>query len=358
MRYLRLLILSATVSFATIWLWIAAMPMAYMDIEYPSWRAKRLLLDRCELGETVILGDSRAASDILPLRLPFPATNLAIGGGEPIEAYGAMVRALRCPSPPKYVILSIVPTHFAYPDMFWDRTVRFGYFDPREIATLRDVSRESGDMSVYESGHDEGLPWPIRDRLYQMRFPSLYFASLVHGGGFLRWVRNRRMLNETLNARGQYYFGTGAGSDIVAIEGHVDSFRPLPVLDRYFDRLLALLDQRGIETLFLAMPVNEATWRQVQPLFPQQFLAYLTSYERRYPHFHVAADIMPHWPDRLFGDQFCHLNPDGAERFSDQLGQRLQAAPPSTQNDAQNGWLSGTARDASARVVPISKRGS
>jgi hypothetical protein len=106
------------------------------------------------------------------------------------------------------------------------------------------------------------------------------------------------------------------------------------------------------------MPVNESTWRQVRPAMLDQFAAYLAAYERRYPLFHVVGDIMPHWPDRFFGDPFCHLNPDGAQRFSALLAQRLQDAPPSTQNEAQNGWLSETGRDASAKVRPISKRGS
>ena len=48
------------------------------------------MLDRCDIGEAIILGDSRAAAGILPDRLPFKATNLAVGGGEAIEAYAAL----------------------------------------------------------------------------------------------------------------------------------------------------------------------------------------------------------------------------------------------------------------------------
>ena len=58
MRYLRTLALSAAASFAAVWLWIIAAPMAFMDPEYPSWRAKIDLLDRCDLGEVIVLGDS------------------------------------------------------------------------------------------------------------------------------------------------------------------------------------------------------------------------------------------------------------------------------------------------------------
>ncbi|WP_146101576.1 hypothetical protein [Rhodopila globiformis] len=358
MAYLRLLALSAAVSFALVWAWVAAAPMAFMEPEYPSWRAKQVMLEQCDLGDAIVLGDSRAAADILPALLPMRATNLAVGGGMPIEAYAALARALACPSSPRLVIISFDPGHFTSPDLFWDRSVRFGFISGSDVAALRDASRRIGDLSVYEARHADGLPSILRDTLYRMRFPSYYAASLIHGGGILRWPGNRARLRDALAARGQYYFGTAAGSDVVAVEGSMPAFRPLPILDLYFDRLLALLAAHAIPAWFIAMPVNEATWRQVRPAMLDQFTAYLAGYERRYPLFHVVGTVMPHWPDRFFGDQFCHLNPGGARRFSASLAQRLQDAPPSTQNEAQNGWLSETGRDASARVRPISKRGS
>lgn len=358
MRYLRLFGLSAVLSFALVWGWVAVMPMAFMDTEYASWRAKQLMLDRCDLGEAIVVGDSRAAADIIPARLPLRVTNLALGGGEAIEALSALNRALACPAPPRLVIISLDPGHFSRPDLFWDRSVRFGFMTGPDIAGLREASRQTGDSSVYASRPLDGVPMAVRAWLYKARFPALYFSSLAHGGVVFRWARNERMLADTVAARGHYYFGTDPGSSTVTVDGHLDGFRPLPILDHYFDTLLATLDRRGIEARFIAMPVNEATWREVHPAVRDGFAAYLTRYERRYPHFRVASEIMPHWPDRLFGDQFGHLNPEGAERFSDQLAQRLQDAPPSTQNEAQKGWLSDTGAAASASVVPISKRGS
>jgi hypothetical protein len=358
MRYWGTLAFSAVASFAVIWAWILAMPMAFMDPEYPSWRAKQVMLDRCDLGEAIILGDSRAAADVLPSRLPFRTANLAVGGGEAIEALSVLTRALACRPAPRMVIISLNPGHFTLPDQFWERSVRFGFLSTADIAMLRAASRETGDSSVYSERPADGLPTIVRDWLYQLRFPPLYFSNLARGGVLLRWARNERRLAATLSDRGHYYFGTDPGSSTVAVDGHMTDFKPLPILDFYFDKILAELERRGIESRFIAMPVNDATWGEVRPAVRDGFAAYLADYERRYPHFHVASDIMPHWPDRFFGDMFCHLNAEGAERFSADLAQRLQDAPPRTQNKAQKGWLSDTGPDASAKVAPISKRGS
>jgi len=358
MRYLWLLTATMLGSFALVWAWVATMPMAFMDPEYPSWRAKQFMLEQCDLGDAVIVGDSRAAADIIPARLPFKATNLAVGGGEAIEAYVALSRALACPSPPHLVIISLDAGHFTFPDLFWERSVRFGFLRRPELAALRAVSLQSGDLSIYAGRQSDGLPLALRDMLHEIRFPPLHFASLARSVGFLRWWRNQQTLAATLATRGQYYFGTDAGSDVIAAEGHMTEFRPLPILDLYFDKMLALLAEHGIESRFVAMPMNEATWRAVHPGISAAFAAYLAGYQSRYKLFHVTQDIMPHWPNRLFGDQFCHLNPEGAELFSAALAQRLQEAPPSTQNEAQNGWLSETGLAASANVRPISKRGS
>jgi hypothetical protein len=358
MRYLRLFALSAILSFCLLWVWVATMPMAFMDTEYAAWRAKKIMLDRCDLGQVIVLGDSRAAADILPTRLPVRAANLAMGGAEAIDALSILDRVLACPTVPRLAIISIDPGHFSRPDMFWERSVHFGIVTTPEVAAVRVASLQTGDMSVYGSRPFEGLPLRVRDWLYKISFPPLYFANLAHGGFFMRWFSNQWWLADILAARGHYYFGTDPGNSVVTLDGHMDAFRPLPILDHYFNRLLAELDSRGIETRFIAMPFNETTWHEVKPAVPAGFAAYLAGYERRYKHFRVASEIMPHWPDRFFGDMFSHLNPEGAERFSDLLAQRLQDAPPSTQNEAQKGWLSDTGADASAKVVPISKRGS
>jgi hypothetical protein len=347
-NFLALVAAITIVLFGLTWLWIATMPMAYFDPEYPSWRAKQMLLASCDLGDILILGDSRAATAMMPAGWRVRATNLAVGGGEPIEALAALDRALQCKVPPRQVILSFDAVHFAQPDLFWERTARFGFVDTQEIATLREVSHRLGDVSIYELRHTDGLPSWLRDTMYRVRFPSLYFTSLAKGGVLLRWARNRATLVATLAARGQYFFDTTAGSDIVAADGHLLAFQPLPVLDWYFNRILQQLASHDIPAVFIAVPMNDVTAHATASGVPAAFRAWLAEYESRYSGFRVVGDVMPHWPDAWFGDGFAHLNPAGAGRFSIGLErcldaavlraecvQRLQAAPPNTQNDAQ-----------------------
>ncbi len=315
-RFFAIAAVTCAATFALIWAWVLAMPLAFLEPEYASWHAKQLLLAQCDLGDVLVLGDSRASVGIIPARLPVKTTNLAVGGGEAVEAYTILTHALACPDKPKLVVLSLDAVHFSRPDLFWERTMRFGFLNAAELADLRDTSAAMRDPSVYEERHTDGIPSRLRDGLYLAHFPPYYFASLIEGRLVWRWPHNREGLAASLAARGQYYFGTASGSSVVAADGTLAAFRPLPVLDRYFDRILALLAERGIPSVFVAMPMNETTARAVRPAVRDAFAAWLAAYEARYPSFHVAGPVLRAWPDQWFGDGFSHLNPSGAERFS------------------------------------------
>lgn len=372
-RYLIASALALVLGFTSVWAWTAAMPLAFLDPEYASWRAKQVLLRRCDLGDLVVVGDSRAAAGIVPALLPMTATNLAVGGGKPVEALAALRRAVACPTPPRLVLISFDMSHFVRPDLFWERSARFGWLDAAELETLRRDSVRLHDMSLWDEAANDGLPPPLRGALTAARFPPLYFGSLAKGGIFLRLGRNQAALQATLDARGYYSFGTEPGSETVAFEGSLNSFTPSPVLDEYFKRMLELLAAHKIPAAFVVLPVNDATFSAVRSDVRDAFASYLADYASRFPGFRIDGPVLPHWPGWYFGDAFSHLNHAGAVRFSQELAarltaspdaapgiadQRLHAAPPSTQNDAQNGWFSATGRTESFKLRPSSNSGS
>ncbi|HJS87702.1 MAG TPA: hypothetical protein VJ779_19790 [Acetobacteraceae bacterium] len=325
--YLAIAALAGGCVLALAWTWVALMPLAFFDPEYAAWAAKMDMLARCDLGEVMVVGDSRAAAGIVPALMPRATSNLAMGGGKAIEALSVVRRALACPNPPRRVVISLSPAQFTRPDLFWERTVRYGLLSASELAELERTSRDAGDWSVFEDGHGDGLTGKVRAALYEIRFPALYFGSLTKGGVFLRLRGNRRALAAGLLSRGQYFFGTEPGCDAVAVEGHLPAFRPLPVLDRYFDRLLALLAARHVRTEFVAIPINQETWRATQPAMRSTFASYLHAYEVKYPNFRIVGPVLLSWPDRFFGDAFSHLNPAGARLLSARLAACLDGVP-------------------------------
>jgi hypothetical protein len=251
--------------------------------------------------------------DIMPALIAVPVTNLAVGGGGAIEAQAALTRALACGTSPERVILSFDPVHFVRADLFWERSVRYGFVDLQELRALRQAGERLGDPSFAAPRTPDGLPGPVRDLLYASRFPSLYGASLTKGGIALRWATNRRALAAGLAARGQYFFGTDPSSDGIASDAGLTDFAVLPVLDAYFTDILATLAARHIPVDFIAMPVNEATARAVSP----HVMADLAAYLARFGDLRVVGPLLTAWPNRYFGDAYSHLNPQGAALYSD-----------------------------------------
>ncbi len=282
-HFLRWSVLIGGGAFAVVWLYVALAPLAFLDPEYAAWAAKAHFLTTCNLGDVVIAGDSRAAADIQPALLKTPTTNLALGGGEPIEAFAVLRRAMACPKPPRRVIISFGIGHFVRPDLFWQRSVAYGFLDFADLEELRLASASLNDESIYRMQLPDGLAPRLRAALYAVRFPSLYFGNLLHGGVFLRLPEN-----------------------------------------------LAMLAARGVEVDFVSTPMNETTWHSVRPAVAEAFATYLREYAQRYPNLHIVGPLLPHWPDRYFGDSFSHLNPEGSALFS-----RAFAA-----------WLSGKTPDA------------
>ena len=337
-RYLVWLAASALLFFVGVWVWVAEMPLAYLDPEYPSWLAKRQMLGQCDLGDVVVVGDSRAAVNIVPALLDVKTTNLAVGGGQAIEAYVAVRRALACPVLPRRVVVSLNAGHFVKPDLFWERSVRFGFLDREELADVLRTAQRLGDRSVLAPHHDDGLPPLFRGFLYSVRFPSLYFNGVLKGGVFLRLWQNEESLEAGLASRGQYFFGTGPGSSAVAAEGGLQHFSPLPVQDYYFGRMLALLAARDIPVDFISMPLNQSTHAQVLPAVERDYGADLGGYAARFGNFTIVGKVMPEWPDRYFGDAFAHLNPGGAALYSAGFGACLRARLDGRTGDCEIGW--------------------
>jgi len=103
-------------------------------------------------------GQPRRAYSLEELIAAIHAVVLAVGGGKPVEALAAARAMLACPHPPAHVVISIDPGHFMKPDLFWERSVRFGLMGRADLAELAALSAATGDWSVHEARRTDPFP--------------------------------------------------------------------------------------------------------------------------------------------------------------------------------------------------------
>jgi hypothetical protein len=332
------------IAFGVVWAYVAIMPMAFLSRDYPLWIAKRTMMDQCRLGSVLVFGDSRTMAATMPSVMPIPVTNLAQSGTSPIETYFAVRRALRCPTPPKLVVIAHGALKFTGDSDYWASFVRNGFLDYSDMREVDRVAAGLHDGELLDLQPADQLRPVLRELLFAVRFPPFYFGSLANGFIAARWQHNRDVLHDNLLSSGHALFGNSPGSSDLAGEGLNPVFRTSPLLDLYFSRTLALLADHKIPVVFLSMPINHATYVRMPADFSEQFRSYLQTKARQSPDLHVVGPAIPCWPDKFFGDAW-HFNAQGAAEYSRWLGNWLRDAlagttakdPPNACPDAITG---------------------
>jgi hypothetical protein len=318
--------LSFVASFGLIWLYVAAMPMAFLTEDYAVWVGKRAMLNECRLGEVSVFGDSRAMAGMVPSEMPIPVANLALSGTSPIETYFAVSRALRCPTPPKLVVISHSSPKFMDDSSYWDFSARTGFLNYAQMRSVDADAARLHDNQIARQRRSDGLALELRDRLFALRFPPFYFDSLVNGYFASRWGHNRGIAHDIQQNDGHALFGKDPGTSAIAIEGEpgfAQHYAISPLIDSYFSRTLALLAARHIPVVVLTMPINQATFDKTPPRLKDQLAAYFQAKAKEFPNAQVVGPAIPCWPNQYYGDAW-HLNASGAAAYSAELGPWLQ----------------------------------
>jgi len=290
----------------------------YYESEQYAWVAAKLRMVRdCELAPVVFLGDSRLVADIAPKDLPFSAVNLGVIGTGPIETYFLLRRILTCPNQPTTVVLALSPYHFSAIDfVFWDQSVRFGVLNTAEVAELVQDSYRLSDWSIF-SRH--GVVHGIFGALVH---PALAFGALIDDHFTHIRSENRETIQQIMASRGYRFLGYSKRV-LFGPEVELKQFAARPVIDVYFDRMLRLLQDKGIHTKFVTLPLNQATAEASAPDVLAGLRSYLAPYQDEYPRFEVLNAVPAIWPNKFFGDIQGHLSPEGAQLFSNAVGRCL-----------------------------------
>lgn len=294
----------------------------FLEPEYGVWRAKLRLIDSCDLGDIIILGDSRASSGFLPSRFNARVTNLALSGTGPIEAYYEVQRIAHCLSLPRLAILSFSPEQLEHVDWFWARSARFDLLSYDDLEDIRASEQRVSPGLLYHSAWGVEPPGAVLDWFYVNHFPPYDFGNLLASGVLGRLGANRRTLEETYAERG-YHAVPGhykcAKDDPIPEESE---FRPLSLVDRYYERLLKALHDRAI-AIVIAQGPQCAPWAEkVTPQFKREFAAYMSKRGADRYITPSVDELFPVRPNEDFGDG-SHMNATGARSFSDAWARRL-----------------------------------
>ncbi len=309
------------------WAFTARFQDGFLDPEFGMWTAKEHMVATCDLGATLVMGDSRAVAGFVPAELG-DSTNLALGGASPIEMYFMTERVLRCPTAPRRVILSFSPPQLVADTYYWPRTALFGFLDDAELNDVRRTAHAVNDTSLYGPPNVGDLDARLTNWLYAHRFPSYAVSSVINAHGLGRLAQNRQFHADVLRTRGQHLYGMDWGSDAPAEEAFMTRFVPSPLVDAYMRRLIAALAARGTQVLYIPAPLNEATMTRMDPAVIHQIGVYVDALQARFANFRLIGPAVVSYPNHLFGD-WAHLSAQGSRLFSARVAAHLASLPVS-----------------------------
>jgi hypothetical protein len=314
-KYLLVMLSVAVGAFALLWVFTCEARLGFADEDFGIWKAKLELVDRCDLGDPVILGDSRAAMGFIPRILGGDATNLAFAGSTPIEGYFLVRRMIRCAHHPRLVILSYSPFQFEHADWLWAKSARDGLLSYNDLEDIRKRERVLSPGFLYVDSFGQEPPGNIKNWLYAAHFPAFDFASLIRAGLLGRWRSNATEYVETKAQRGYHAAKPLQDCALAAPPDLEAEFRPQRTIDAYFGEMLDALRSAGIAVAIIQTPISQITARALNPAFKREYADYIIA-RAAGPYVAVSADrLFPELGNCDFRDD-VHLNHQGATAFS------------------------------------------
>lgn len=336
-RYLAIFLSTVCLVFAAAWLYSVEGRYGFSESEYAVWQAKLDMIDRCDLGEVAILGESRASVGFIPDTFPVTVSNLALSGSGPIEAYYEWRRMRRCAQLPRKVILSYWPDLFSKLDWFWPRNTRFGLFSYADLEEIRANEASLAPGTLYRTARAGQLPPAVDNWLHARHFPSFDFANFISSGLVGRLSANRRAYQDTLAGRGHHQinpFGDDprarqvCASDAMPMQKH---FQQAPLVTYYFAKLLSEMQSEGIRIAFVQTPVSRVTERKISADYREAFQSFIRKYDGYFgQQASVRKDAFPEIDDCDFVDG-THMTPAAARIFSTAAASALFGGPQDQQ---------------------------
>lgn len=294
----------------------AALPMSYMSEEYVMWdeefeNSRDPYID----ADTIVIGDSRAKSSVLPALLSEDTYNIAIGGATPIEMYYAVENYIGHNGAPENAVIIFAPYHFCDIDN-WDQTLYFNFLDAGEIVEIYAKALNTKDPVITKRGR---IPDMIS---YRLRLPSKYLAQMYEGRFTGNKEKNRERFDSIRADLGYCEFGSADGDDGETYEVRHEYFDYSPLVVYYYEKLIDMLDADGVNLIIAQPPINRASADAMHQDFMDGYSSYMKKVASDHPDITVITEV-PVYENRLFGDSI-HVNRKGAEVYTGELREYME----------------------------------
>ncbi len=291
-------------------MYIRLFPMNYADGEAPYyfWNRDVSRSSSDRRYRVLILGDSAANAAYLPEVLSEDTINLSLGGTTPVENYYVLSDWLNAHEAPETVFLSFMDYHMIYDNMFYERTVYAHRLTPSQEREVLSEARDCQDENIAIKDAEEQL------FQYDHYLPQKYLPALLNAG-----FSSRRAENEAHYAAVSLHRGAYIGlSDAVYMDTDpnvYDSYVVNPLYDRYYRKILALCQEKGIQARIISLPKTGNS--VLTERFHNQRDGYYEALAEEYPCAQYDARIET-MDNRCFLD-WEHFNTSGAWLFSSRL---------------------------------------
>ncbi|HII14816.1 MAG TPA: hypothetical protein HA362_00725 [Nanoarchaeota archaeon] len=299
-------------------LYLEIFPMNYFQQAYPIWSYQFDIIDGnipADDARILIFGDSRAMAGIIPEIIGNDTRSLALGGATPIETYFILQRYLQTHSAPAIILLSFAPQHLQKSFTFWDRTVKFGFFDKNSIAEIYKTAKLNKDFPMEK----ETSFW-VEYYLIKFRFLPLYAPELRESIFFLEHNANKAKYDEMMHFRGHTPFGNLQMDDETiakSYEAENPRFSASKTLVNYTVRIANLCKENNITIVYFTMPFSEFSFSFLNESYFKEYNTLMGQIVMAAPGNSFMGKI-PVYENRHFTDS-SHLNGAGAVKFSNEL---------------------------------------
>lgn len=269
----------------------------------------------------LFLGTSRILAGIIPGRFDrlsggkTYSYNLALPALPIGSAYFILKDYLERNPPPQYVVMQLFVNRCRSCDLF-NYYASQGY---NGIGEMADLFWNVENKSIIINGI-----FPFK--MYRFFAVQYIFDSLFRRGRIVDILSNNRIILERMKEDRGFYFieeqavegnrleGTAGGTPR-RTAGSYDPFTD-PYTRKFFD----LTGENGVKVLLIQPVFRNKQYKQLTEM-PMQFASVMA----RYPHVHTAPKgwILKMYQRRFFADK-THLNPDGAERYTEEIYTEFQ----------------------------------